>query len=86
MHIVATAVVAEEGHRTLGKRDLEEGNQRRRGRSAGKRKKAKAQHQGGVQSDRGQGWQATGVPGGEGQGGPGASQRAGVLHVGDSHT
>ena len=69
VQVVATAVGAEGGGRTPGKRNLEGGNHQRRGRSAGKRKKANRQNRDGVQSDRGQGWQAAGVPGGEGQGG-----------------
>ena len=75
---MATAVVVEGGGLTLGKRDLEEGKQQGRGRSSGKKKKARVQHQSGVQSDKGLGWQATGVPGGKGQGGPGASNQGGV--------
>ena len=71
MHIVATAVGAEGGRRTLGKRDQEGGKNRSRGGSAWTRKKAKGHDRDGAQSDRGQGWQATAEPGGEGQGGPG---------------
>ena len=77
--IVATAVGAEGGRRTLGKRNQGEGKKWGRGRSAGKGKKAKRQDRDGVQSDRGQGWQATAESGGEGQGGPGASKQGGVL-------
>ena len=52
---MATVVGAEEGCRTPGQKAREKGRQQMRGRSAGKKKKAKGQPQGGVQSDRGQG-------------------------------
>ena len=67
---MATVVGAEEGRRTLGKRYLEGGKQQRRGRSAGKRKKAKVQRQGGDRPKR----QKTRVAGDRGARGQGAGR------------
>ena len=79
MKVVATAVEAEGSCGALGKRGRRGGGQRRKGKAAGKQKKAKVQPQGEVRSDGGLGWQVTGERRVEGQGGIGICDQGGVL-------